>query len=556
MPALAAPFRVGVVGAVGRGAGFARNLARTGFFTCHAVCDIDEAKLASVRATLGASEAYASFDDMLARSDLQAVIVATPMHLHARMAIAALERGLHVFSEVTAAVSVDECRALTLAAHRARGSYLLAENYTFLPENRLVKELVARGLFGETYFAEAEYLHDIKSLLDATPWRRRWQTGIDGNTYITHSLGPVLQWMPGARITEVCCAGAGHRHRDARGEPFAQQSTTVTLGRTSRGGLVKVRLDLLSERPHALTNYSLQGTDGAYESARAHGENHRVWLRRRHPTPDRWEDLFALAADFTPASPAGASAGTGTDHGGSDFLALLYWRDVLLERCENELDIHHAMDLTLPGLVSQQSIARGGAWSPVPDSRDWVRPATLPPAQLSMRWPLDRPAPAVRLPPHYALDTFREEDADALVALLQRAGFTDWSHDTLRAVRRTLLPGGLFVVRHGPSGAVVATANANHPPMPRYPEAGELGWVAADPAHAGRGLGRAVCAAALARFHAAGFRHIYLCTDDHRLPAIHVYLDLGFEPDLYREDMAERWANVRRQLARPSAAAH
>jgi hypothetical protein len=33
--------------------------------------------------------------------------------------------------------------------------------------------------------------------------------------------------------------------------------------------------------------------------------------------------------------------------------------------------IHEAMAMTLPGLVSQQSIQQGGAWLPVPDSREW-----------------------------------------------------------------------------------------------------------------------------------------------------------------------------------------
>ena len=33
--------------------------------------------------------------------------------------------------------------------------------------------------------------------------------------------------------------------------------------------------------------------------------------------------------------------------------------------------IHEAMDMTLPGLISQQSIAEGGKWLDVPDSREW-----------------------------------------------------------------------------------------------------------------------------------------------------------------------------------------
>jgi len=41
------------------------------------------------------------------------------------------------------------------------------------------------------------------------------------------------------------------------------------LAKTINGGLIKIRVDMLSDRPHAMSNYSLQGTQGAYESARA-----------------------------------------------------------------------------------------------------------------------------------------------------------------------------------------------------------------------------------------------------------------------------------------------
>jgi len=72
--------------------------------------------------------------------------------------------------------------------------------------------------------------------------------------------------------------------------------------------------------------------------------------------------------------------------------------------------------------------------------------------------------------------------------------------------------------------------------------------VAADPEHRGKGLGLAVCAQATARFIQAGYRNIYLLTDDFRLPAIKTYLKLGYEPLLFCEGMAERWESVYRQL--------
>ena len=46
----------------------------------------------------------------------------------------------------------------------------------------------------------------------------------------------------------------------------------------------------------------------------------------------------------------------------------------------------------------------------------------------------------------------------------------------------------------------------------------------------------------------AGYRRVYLSTDDFRLPALKVYLTVGFEPLMYADDMPARWSAVRRKL--------
>ena len=115
-------------------------------------------------------------------------------------------------------------------------------------------------------------------------------------------------------------------------------------------------------------------------------------------------------------------------------------------------------------------------------------------------------------------------------------------------MRSTILPGGFFVIVDD-GGKLVATALAQHSPRPQHSFGGEVGWVAADPAHAGKGLGRAVTAAAITRLVAAGYQCIYLLSDDFRLPALKVYLDVGMEPYPCADGMAERWEAVRARLA-------
>jgi mycothiol synthase len=155
------------------------------------------------------------------------------------------------------------------------------------------------------------------------------------------------------------------------------------------------------------------------------------------------------------------------------------------------------------------------------------------------------------LPPDYELRVFRPGDADAYLGLMHGAGFTQFDETSLSQWLDRILPDGLFVVEHRPSAGLVATAMAAHNPSPLHPFGGELGWVAVSQDHAGRGLGRAICSAVVRRFTSAGYRRIYLKTDDWRLPALKVYLGLGFAPFLYAADMAGRWQAACERLGWP-----
>ena len=364
---------IGIVGACGRGSSFKAACDAIPEVRVLAVCDIDAAGLPAAAERLGATEQYTDYGEMLEHSRIDAVIIGTPMPLHVPQAIAALKRHKHVLSEVPAGISVEECRELVLATRASRGIYMMAENYAYRRQNVLIRELVRLGLFGTPYYAEGEYIHELKQMNEDTPWRRRWQTGINGNTYPTHSLGPILQWMPGDSVVAVCCIGSGRRYRDPRGDYYENEASTITLCKLRSGGLVKLRLDMLSDRPHAMTNYQLQGTDGAYESARSHDDIHRIWLRALSKDANTWTDLKELEAEYMPAMWREASAAAmRAGHGGGDYFEIVDFVDAMLGRRAPDIDIHAAMDMTLPGLISQQSILEDGRWLDVPDSRAWI----------------------------------------------------------------------------------------------------------------------------------------------------------------------------------------
>jgi predicted dehydrogenase len=336
-----------------------------------ALCDVSEKTLADVGRTTGVTQLYTLYERMLDEARPDAVVVATPMQFHVSQSIAALQRGVHVLSEVTAAVSIDEARWLVQECNKSSAVYMMAENYIYMKPNVLVRAMVDAGVFGEVYYAEGEYLHEL-SILHHTAsgqptWRYYWQVGVNGCTYPTHSLGPCLQWIK-ERPQQISCIGTG-RWTDPE---HAMEDTVLLLCKTASDKLIRIRVDMLSKRPHAMANYSLQGTKGAYESARRPGEGNWVWIEGRGHDPNEWLPLEMFEDEFLPElwrEPPQEALEAG--HGGGDYFEVMDFVEAVQGKKPPAIDIHAAMDMTLPGLVSQESIRRAGEWLPVPDSRDW-----------------------------------------------------------------------------------------------------------------------------------------------------------------------------------------
>ena len=358
--------KVGIVGAP-RGSGFVRAVQTVNETVLVALCDINKDVLEQRAEQFGVEQRYTDFEKM-AQSDLDIIVVATPMPLHVPQAVMALENGKHVITEVPAATDLEQCWQLVEAVKKSGRKYMMAENYTYMKPNVLVRAMAQQGLFGEVYFGEGEYIHELKGLNEVTKWRRKWQTGRNGCTYPTHSLGPVMQWFQD-RVAIVSCMGSGHHYKDPRGDLYENEDSTSMTCKMTRGGQINVRLDMLSNRPHNMTYYSLQGTKGCYESPRGFGDNPKIWLKDYHENI-QWHSLWDFEEEFMPEmwrNPPEEALKAG--HGGGDYFEVREFVDCIVNDTEPPVDIYGALDMTVPGLVSEESINRGGMPIPVPDFR-------------------------------------------------------------------------------------------------------------------------------------------------------------------------------------------
>ena len=368
--------KVGIVGAP-RGQSFIRSLQAIEETDVIAICDLNIDVVEGVASQFNIDQKYTEFEEMV-QSDLDIVVVSTPMPLHAPQSTLALQEGKHVISEVPAATDLQQCWELAKSVENSKKKYMMAENYVYTKPNILIRELAMQGLFGDIYFGEGQYIHELKSLNEITKWRRKWQTGRNGCTYSTHSLEPVLQWFED-RVCTVSCFGSGHHYEDSEGKQYENEDTISMICKTTRGGLVEIRVDMLSDRPALGQYYSLQGTKGCYEAARGLGDQPKIWLAE-HSDQIAWQSLSDFEEQYMPEiwrNPSMEALQAG--HGGGDYLEVREFVDSIINDTKSPIDIYESLDMTVPGLVSEVSINRESIPVEVPDFRSIKRfPEDLP----------------------------------------------------------------------------------------------------------------------------------------------------------------------------------
>ncbi len=174
----------------------------------------------------------------------------------------------------------------------------------------------------------------------------------------------------------------------------------------------------------------------------------------------------------------------------------------------------------------------------------------LPPKQLRMA--IDGVSvcrlPDVPLPDGYVMRPYRSGDENGWAETLQACGFEQWNDTEVLAYLEDVerLEGSRVVeYKSRVVAGTFASRNTDDASDISNPEEeGVLDFVVTHPDHRGKGLAKATCTGVAKFFVHLGCQSVSLWTDDWRLPAIHVYLSLGFKPVMNRYDMPGRWDAV------------
>nr|WP_246024871.1 Gfo/Idh/MocA family oxidoreductase [Paraburkholderia dinghuensis] len=125
----------------------------------------DPARAHASAAEAGIARSYSDWREMAraeaARDDgIDAVSIVTPNHLHAPVATAFLEAGIHVICDKPLAMSLAEGEALARLARERGKLFALTHTYSGYPMVRHARELVANGTLGELRIVQVEYAQD------------------------------------------------------------------------------------------------------------------------------------------------------------------------------------------------------------------------------------------------------------------------------------------------------------------------------------------------------------------------------------------------------------
>lgn len=205
-----------------------------------AVCDPVPGRADAARARFGIDRAFTDYADLLARGDVDAVTIASPIGLHYQQGRQALEAGKHIHFNKTMTTTVAEATDLIRLA-RARGLKIVASPGEMLrPHNQQIKELIAEGALGTlcwaacgaafgTYHERERVRQGDDALSNVDPsWYFKKPGGgplYDMTVYALHALTGILG--PAKRVSAL--SGARIKEREFRGRMVPCDADDNTL---------------------------------------------------------------------------------------------------------------------------------------------------------------------------------------------------------------------------------------------------------------------------------------------------------------------------------------
>jgi predicted dehydrogenase len=201
------PLRVGVVGLGYAGETHTKNYLKIPGVEVVALAGLEEEKLEALGETYGIPNLYRSWEDLVARDDLDIVSVGAPNHLHNPISLAAFEGGKHVLCEKPLARTGAEAEEIVEAAKNADRVLHVAFSQRERSDVQTLKRHIDEGNLGRIYHAKANWMRR-----NGIPGMGGWFTSKEmagGGPLIdlgVHILDHALYLMGEPEVESVTCA--------------------------------------------------------------------------------------------------------------------------------------------------------------------------------------------------------------------------------------------------------------------------------------------------------------------------------------------------------------
>lgn len=217
--------RLGIIGTGGRGMGLMRNTAAIDGMEIVACCDILPFRLeAAMKLAATGAKSYTDYRRLLEQSDLDAVIISTPLYLHYEMIKAALDAGKHIYCEKTMTFTIEEAKKLQPLLEKSDTVFQVGYQHRYNPVYQKVKEIIDGDEFGPLTHVECYWNRNGN-------WRKpvpdpKFERIINWRMYREYSGGlmaelsshqiNIVNWMRGASPHKVTGFGGIDYWKDGR----------------------------------------------------------------------------------------------------------------------------------------------------------------------------------------------------------------------------------------------------------------------------------------------------------------------------------------------------
>jgi UDP-N-acetyl-2-amino-2-deoxyglucuronate dehydrogenase len=162
-----------------------------------AVCDIDAGALGQAEALTGVT-GFGSLPDLLAGSEADVVVLATPSGIHADQAVLVADAGRHVVTEKPMATRWTDGKRMVQACDRAGVQLFVVKQNRMNPTIQRIKRAIDAGRFGRIYCVDVNvFWSRPQAYYDSAPWRGTWE--FDGGAIMNQASHYVdlLDWLIG-----------------------------------------------------------------------------------------------------------------------------------------------------------------------------------------------------------------------------------------------------------------------------------------------------------------------------------------------------------------------